>query len=211
MLASAFDVIAAIPQYEPKVLEAMVSDRPLLLLLGVGPDFDVSLRQAEIFKHQQPLSKVALLADNYEPTRALAAFAAGVDACLNRHRSWAQILKCLELVMLGEAICGSRVLTAAVLSDARKITHVQECMLAPLSCNGIKEPPLSPREGLILQWLVEGSSNKIIARRAAISEATVKVHMKAILRKVNAQNRTQAAIWAVNNINDLDTRPRKQS
>tara|TARA_B100000678_G_scaffold112723_1_gene94268 strand:- start:261 stop:548 length:288 start_codon:yes stop_codon:yes gene_type:complete len=43
-----------------------------------------------------------------------------------------------------------------------------------------------------------GYPNKVIARRLDIGEATVKVHVKAILRKLNVQNRTQAAICAVN-------------
>jgi two-component system nitrate/nitrite response regulator NarL len=57
---------------------------------------------------------------------------------------------------------------------------------------------LSSRELAILRTLMEGASNKVIARRLVITEATVKVHMKAILRKLRLQNRTQAAIWARN-------------
>jgi two-component system nitrate/nitrite response regulator NarL len=47
--------------------------------------------------------------------------------------------------------------------------------------------------------LIEGNSNKSIARKIDIAEATVKVHVKAILRKIRVQNRTQAAIWGMNN------------
>jgi two-component system nitrate/nitrite response regulator NarL len=46
---------------------------------------------------------------------------------------------------------------------------------------------------------VEGDSNKAIANRLGITEATVKVHLKSLLRKIGAANRTQAAIWALNN------------
>jgi Bacterial regulatory proteins, luxR family len=49
----------------------------------------------------------------------------------------------------------------------------------------------------------EGASNKIIARKLVITESTVKVHMKAILRKLRLQNRTQAAIWARTNLGTL--------
>ncbi len=59
-------------------------------------------------------------------------------------------------------------------------------------------PQLSPREKSILRCLIEGDSNKCIARKIDIAEATVKVHVKAILRKIRVQNRTQAAIWAMN-------------
>lgn len=57
---------------------------------------------------------------------------------------------------------------------------------------------LSDRETQILQCLVEGCANKMIARRLDIAEATVKVHIKGLLRKINVSNRTQAAIWGLN-------------
>jgi two-component system nitrate/nitrite response regulator NarL len=43
---------------------------------------------------------------------------------------------------------------------------------------------------------MQGASNKMIARELDLAEATVKVHIKAILKKVQAANRTQAAMWA---------------
>ena len=56
---------------------------------------------------------------------------------------------------------------------------------------------LSERETQILKDLVKGHSNKRIARTCAVTEATVKVHMKSILRKIRVENRTQAAVWAL--------------
>lgn len=58
-------------------------------------------------------------------------------------------------------------------------------------------PHLSERETQILDSLVKGHANKVIARTYDISEATVKVHMKSVLRKIQVANRTQAAIWAL--------------
>jgi two-component system nitrate/nitrite response regulator NarL len=58
-------------------------------------------------------------------------------------------------------------------------------------------PQLSVRQQSILGCLIQGDSNKTIARKMAIAEATVKVHVKAILRKIRVHNRTQAAIWAM--------------
>ena len=60
--------------------------------------------------------------------------------------------------------------------------------------NGSK---LSEREAQILDGLVQGHANKVIARKCDITEATVKVHMKSILRKIQVANRTQAAVWAL--------------
>jgi two-component system nitrate/nitrite response regulator NarL len=53
---------------------------------------------------------------------------------------------------------------------------------------------LSPREIEVMRALLRGASNKVIARDLNIAVETVKVHMKAILRRLNARNRTQAAV-----------------
>ena len=55
----------------------------------------------------------------------------------------------------------------------------------------------SEREWEILRCLALGGSNKSIARELGIAETTVKVHIKSLLRKLGAANRTQAAIWAI--------------
>jgi len=60
-------------------------------------------------------------------------------------------------------------------------------------------PGLSEREVQILDGLVKGHPNKVIARTCEITDATVKVHMKSIMRKIRVENRTQAAIWAMEN------------
>ena len=65
------------------------------------------------------------------------------------------------------------------------------------SLKGLQESQLSPRETEILGRLLNGDSNKHIARAFNLSEATVKVHMKSLLRKIGARNRTQAALWAL--------------
>ena len=57
---------------------------------------------------------------------------------------------------------------------------------------------LSEREGQILRCLVKGFSNKAIARELNLADTTVKVHVKGLMRKVGAANRTQVAIWAMN-------------
>jgi len=56
---------------------------------------------------------------------------------------------------------------------------------------------LTPRETEILGLLAEGQSNKVIARNLGISDGTVKLHVKAILRKLNIHSRVEAAVLAV--------------
>jgi two-component system, NarL family, nitrate/nitrite response regulator NarL len=72
--------------------------------------------------------------------------------------------------------------------------HEGDTQWAPTLRN---HPRLSDREAQILDGLVRGHANKVIARSCDITEATVKVHMKSILRKIQVANRTQAAVWAL--------------
>ena len=58
---------------------------------------------------------------------------------------------------------------------------------------------LTEREKQILKCLLQAYSNKHIARALNISEGTVKVHLKSLMKKIAAANRTQAALWARNN------------
>jgi two-component system nitrate/nitrite response regulator NarL len=66
------------------------------------------------------------------------------------------------------------------------------------SANGLSSTDcnLTDRERQILQCLLSGYSNKLIARMLDITEGTVKVHLKTLMKKISAVNRTQAALWA---------------
>ena len=57
--------------------------------------------------------------------------------------------------------------------------------------------PLSAKELVVMRCLARGFGNKEISRSVGIAEATTKVHVKAIMRKLGVSNRTQAAVWAV--------------
>jgi DNA-binding CsgD family transcriptional regulator len=82
-------------------------------------------------------------------------------------------------------------------ANARNSVAVDDRQCLSVRSVGAKDPQLSLREREILLRLAEGESNKQIARLCNITESTVKVHLKAILRKITVHNRTQAAIWAI--------------
>ncbi|WP_413723280.1 two-component system response regulator NarL [Sodalis sp. RH23] len=56
---------------------------------------------------------------------------------------------------------------------------------------------LTPRERDILKLIAHGLPNKTIARRLDISESTVKVHVKHLLKKMGLKSRVEAAVWAL--------------
>jgi two-component system, NarL family, nitrate/nitrite response regulator NarL len=115
-----------------------------------------------------------------------AAMGAGADGYLLKDVSPEALIQSLQLVVIGEKVFPTNL--AALLLTQISTPAPQS------SWRG-----LSAREREILQHLVTGASNKLIANRLGITEATVKVHLKTLLRKIDVNNRTQAAIWAMNN------------
>ena len=98
--------------------------------------------------------------------------------------------RALGLVMTGEKVMPTQLATLLINGK-----------LSPydMPTTGRKLRGLSEREIQILCCLVDGGANKVIANQLGITEATVKVHLKGILKKINMANRTQAAIWALKN------------
>ncbi|MFC1363362.1 MAG: winged helix-turn-helix transcriptional regulator [gamma proteobacterium symbiont of Ctena orbiculata] len=87
---------------------------------------------------------------------------------------------------------------ALVISD-----HMAQLLAKALRDDGKlaqKDPvsTLTTREREILQCIARGQSNKQIANVLQISEGTVKVHVKHLLKKLNLHSRTEAAVWALN-------------
>ena len=153
-----------------------------------------------------PQTKWVVLCPSLRPPILLAALRSGVDGLFHVDISEDVLRRAVELVMLGQVLFPVE-LTHLLLDGLRPDTTDKPIFTAnkaepPPQYSFDRGPgeqvPLSPREHQILQCLVAGHPNKVIARELDIAEATVKVHIKGLLRKVKATNRTQAAIWAMN-------------
>jgi two-component system, NarL family, nitrate/nitrite response regulator NarL len=70
---------------------------------------------------------------------------------------------------------------------------------------------LSLQEKEMLSHVLEGHPNKVIARHLGVTEAAAKVHLESLLRKIKVDNRTQAAIWALANLPELNANPSRLS
>jgi two-component system, NarL family, nitrate/nitrite response regulator NarL len=119
-------------------------------------------------------------------------FAAGAFGFLLESISCDALGESLRLVGSGEKVFPSQ-LALLFPMLASRLASPQTHDLAP------PESRLSHRELEILRSLTSGHSNKVIAKNLKIAEATVKVHVKRILRKAHVMNRTQAAMWGVAN------------
>ena len=174
----------------------------LFLIVHTGDDFDVILEQIELLREKHPTGRFAIVADHYLLADLAAAFRAGASGYFVNAMTCDLFIKSLELVAMGETIFPPAFLSFALDSESNLVDkaklRVDNTQAILVTTKDTIAPHLSPREKSILQCLIEGDSNKCIARKIDIAEATVKVHVKAILRKVRVQNRTQAAIWGMN-------------
>jgi two-component system nitrate/nitrite response regulator NarL len=134
--------------------------------------------------------KLIVLTNEMSALLLARALNAGADGFLLKSMSSEALVASLRLVVLGEKVFPTKLATM--------ITSGQiDPTAAEVRASSMKG--LSEREREIMGCLVHGKSNKVIARQLGITEATVKVHLKAVLRKLNVSNRTQAALWAVRN------------
>ncbi|CAG0908274.1 unnamed protein product [Cyprideis torosa] len=112
-----------------------------------------------------------------------------------------------ELVMaLRDIVAGKTVVAPALAPILAKV--VQGDTSTPSEPADTIFDELTPRELEILSLLAEGQSNKVIARNLGITDGTVKLHVKAILRKLDVHSRVEAAVIAVKhsmNKSDLST------
>lgn len=173
----------------------------LYLIVHTGDNFDIALEQIKCLRNRSPDARIAIVADRYRINELELAFRAGAHGYFVNISSCDRFIRSIELVMMGETIFPPASLSFML--DANR-SHVAEAAAGDLNGEEIAAedaaaPLLSPREQVILRCITEGASNKSIARKMDITEATVKTHVKAILRKIRVKNRTQAAIWGIQN------------
>ncbi|MBM1172231.1 LuxR C-terminal-related transcriptional regulator [Microvirga arabica] len=165
---------------------------PDLVILCDSLSHEGSVETIRQLKAQYPGARVVALGDNLDPWTVRELCAAGLDGLCPSGMSPPAMCKALELVMLGERFLPISV-SLALLNQP---SAPQPPTMGPANDPAALAGKFSDREAQILKCLTTGASNKLIARELGLAEATVKVHIKAILRKAKAANRTQAAMWA---------------
>jgi two-component system, NarL family, nitrate/nitrite response regulator NarL len=169
--------------------EIDVSSAPdaLVVVMGLGATDNI-LEACDQLATMFPRAKHVLTASDFRLEDMILAFEKGVHGLILGGASCDQFAGAIRLVALGERVLPGKVADYLV---GRRPSEIVDTPAQSQAVSG-----LSHREIDILNHLVDGDANKVIARRLNIAEATVKVHVKTILRKLQLANRTQAAIWA---------------
>jgi len=183
---------AAGPAELPHVLYS--KGQASLAVLGINAgngNLDEIGKSIRLLRSLMPDCKVALIIEANEPIDARRVLTLSPDACIFNLGSRDTLIKILELTFMDQRVFALSQSMAIANDPAVKTVGNDVPNRAGAS------PTLSPREHQILVSVAEGRSNKAIARLYNLAPATVKVHLKAILRKTKTHNRTQAAIWAI--------------
>ncbi|MEM7634212.1 MAG: response regulator transcription factor, partial [Pseudomonadota bacterium] len=201
---SSFNVAALASCVDELSSAALPHDRAILLIIDGCDHPGDACGQIERFRQDHAQGRVVVLANHCAPGEIAQVLRSGANGYFATIATCDDFIKSLELVMGGQTVLPSEALASVLVGGTPgagdKTAHCGTVPAeVPVPVGSVEMPQLSARELYILRCLTEGSSNKVIARECDIAEGTVKVHVKAILRKTKVQNRTQAAIWALNN------------
>jgi len=130
-------------------------------------------------------SRIIMLTVSEQAQDLMAALQAGADGYLLKDMEPNDLMQQLAEAARGKITISER-LTQLLVASLRE--KGQPTSLA--------EVGLTEQERRILEHLIDGKSNKLIARNMGIAEGTVKVHVKHLLKKLNLRSRVEAAVWA---------------
>jgi DNA-binding NarL/FixJ family response regulator len=192
-------------------LNLLETSRPHIGIVDIGlPDMD-GIELTKRFKDAQSPEEdtptrilVLTLQDNEDAV--LAAFAAGADSYCMKNISFDNLLEAIQVTYEGNAWIDPAI-AKIVLKKTKSMERGAEtaATLKTVTINAteseysklIEADPLTERELEVLQLIVEGCSNAAIAERLYITVGTVKTHVRNILNKLCADDRTQAAVRAL--------------
>jgi two-component system nitrate/nitrite response regulator NarL len=184
MAESPYRVVCEVGSVSEIGLPTIGSDEPSLVILS-AQSADTALIEAVSARRLWPDSKIILLYEYASP----ADFQKLLTSDLNGWVSWfvsaEMLFSTLDLIV-------TRDFRLSVATDSNHF------VIKPVRPDE-PHPRLTEREAQILDGLVKGHSNRMIAHTCAVTEATVKAHLRSILRKIRVENRTQAALWAMAN------------
>ncbi|CAG9613706.1 Transcriptional regulatory protein LnrK [Bacillus rhizoplanae] len=179
-----FDIIGEVGDGE-EALQFIQKERPDVVLMDVSmPKMD-GIEVTKRMKQYDPSIKILMLSSFSEQDYVLPALEAGADGYQLKEVQPDQLVASIIAVYQGNANFHPKV-TPALLGRPATV--------------GIKQDSLSmltKREKEVLREIAKGRSNKEIAAELHITEQTVKTHVSNVLAKLNVDDRTQAALYAV--------------
>jgi two-component system nitrate/nitrite response regulator NarL len=180
-------VIAAVSGCEEGLARVRESAPDVLLLDMRMPEMS-GLEMLKRLRSEGQKMPVAMLTTSRDEADVIDSLQQGAQGYLLKDMEPDDLIGALERIVSGETVVAQE-LTGVLARAVQGGRERQEAESAYAD--------LTPREREILCLLAEGQSNKVIARNLGISDGTVKLHVKAILRKLRVHSRVEAAVMAV--------------
>src|SRR5512141_1373502 len=171
--------------------------QPRVVLMDVNlPGGLNGLQVVQRMRKETPGTRTIVLTAYDDEEQLFHAIRAGAHAYFPKDVSPDRIMEVIHEINLGKYVVGTKTLSEEQL--APWLLHASERFGQASSELGDDVlVSVSPREMEILKYITRGMSNKLIAHTLGISHQTVKNHMTSILRKLDVEDRTQAAIYAI--------------
>jgi DNA-binding NarL/FixJ family response regulator len=156
---------------------------------------NANIEFVRLLRKRVPGAAIIIMAGQWDLERLLLACKVGTAAYLPRDVSPERLIDAIQRVADGEYLINENLLTPEV--AAKVMDQFQGLTVNGVEFNDTVFTPLSPREEEILQLVARGNSNREIARELGLSDQTVKNHITSVLRKLAANDRTQAVVLAI--------------
>jgi two-component system response regulator DegU len=190
-----FEILDCDPSDSP--LEMIDAHLPSIALLGSSLGAHNGLGLGRKIARYYPNTRVIMLSPNPDDEELFEVIKTAAVACLSRNTDAEDLINTIRRASRGEYPINDSLITRPrvaqrVLQQFQDISSMGRAMETVIA-------PLTRRETQILNYVSEGNTNKQIADILGISEQTIKSHVSAILRKMNANDRAHAVALAIRN------------
>jgi len=186
--------ISGAHEFSDDVLASLDDNPPDVAVVDIDDSNGNGLTITRRLKQSLPNIGIVALTANDSDVQLFEALKAQAAACLNKEVTSDQLVEIIRRVSGGEHPINDSLTTHPVLAD-QVLRQFQELSRQSETKQFVSS--LTPREMEILDYIAQGLLNKQIAMQLGISEQTIKNHVTSILRKLNANARTEAVVLAL--------------
>ena len=183
------EVVASVGTGDEGVKQALAL-KPDITLLDVKMPGLSGIETLEKLRASGVTTPILMLTMSRDDADLRAALRGGAEGYLLKDMNPEDLVPALEAALRGDNVVAKEMVGTLARIVQGQTNEPPRRSAAPLS-------DLTPREMEILSHVAEGQSNKMIARALNITDGTVKLHVKAILRKLGVHSRVEAAVIAV--------------
>lgn len=161
---------------------------PDLILLDLNMKGLSGIDTLKLMRKQDITSRIIIFTVSDSHDDVISALRAGADGYLLKDSEPEELLPAIKQAARGQQVFSPKL--AQIMASALRDNNTKKSN---------KPDDLTSRELEIVKLIAQGKTNKEVARKLGITEATVKVHVKNLLKKLSLKSRVEAALWAVSN------------